>query len=106
MGEAGNLMGIRRASQTLASILGLRLWLCDDPTKINEKSHQRSIRGNTFAAFQNSESEEVESEEECIIDSEQVEDSRSAPKLPATKQNGKTRKAGTRRGSKHTTRRR
>jgi hypothetical protein len=48
--DAGNLMGIRRAAQILASTMGLRDWLRKD-SQINERSLQCNIRGNTFGSY-------------------------------------------------------
>merc|ERR1719174_562615 len=71
--DAGNLMGIRRAAQILASTMGLRDWLCED-SQINERSLQCNIRGNTFGLLQDDDEESEESpedeplEEECDKD--------------------------------------
>lgn len=50
--DAGNLMGLRRASQTIAGVLDLRAWMRD------EKSVLGNIRGNRFSAFGDSDSDD------------------------------------------------
>jgi len=56
--DAGNLMGCRRAAETLTQNLGLRLWQrCG-----KQGSGSNSIRGNRFAALDDSDSESEDDE--------------------------------------------
>ena len=90
-------MGIRRAAQAVANVLGLRDWLSSDTAKVDNKSHQRNIRGNMFAALENEDENSEESEDSCDEDKDEDsdEDTSTSPRTNgarAGKQDGSKRK--------------
>jgi hypothetical protein len=95
--DAGNLMGIRRAAQTLTSTLGLRDWLADakHTSQPDQRSLQRNIRGNSYDLLMSDADEDDEEPDEELTDENPKEERR--PTMPNSDKASK-RRLGKRRG--------
>lgn len=82
--DAGNLMGIRRAAQTLTSIMGVREWLRDALEKDESTlSLKHNIRGNQYGALQGDGEEDSDSNESEKENEEEINAIREMKKAVA-----------------------